>query len=154
MNHGRRVMSIIIAAMLVCTFTAYSGIKAQAKEGENIKTLDIQEKKTNDVLAIKKTIEVEDFKGYKWLDDNRILGVSYKNHDYRNIAIYNVTKNTVEELTNYKGNEKYIDTIKERNEAECHYQYKELIKDFVLFSVKSGGSEPYKILSYDLKNVN
>ncbi|GKX28063.1 hypothetical protein SH1V18_05430 [Vallitalea longa] len=152
MNHGRRVMSILIAAMLICTFTGYSGVKAQAKEGENIKTLDSQEKNKNDVLAIKKTIQVEDFKGYKWLDNNRILGVSYKNDDYRNIAIYNVTKNTVEELTNYKGTEKYIDTIKEKSEAKCHYQYKELIKDFVLFSVKTGGSEPYKILSYDLKN--
>ncbi|GKX28062.1 hypothetical protein SH1V18_05420 [Vallitalea longa] len=152
MNYRKIVSSILIVAMLMCTFTACSSKMVEAKTGNNIKTLDNQQKEINDVLSIKKIIDVEDFHGYQWLDDNRILGKSDKD-GYENIAIYDIRDNTVKDLTDNRNPEKFIESSNEKVAGKCYYQYKQPIEDFVLYRMGNRACfDLNEIFIYDLKN--
>ncbi|GMQ57297.1 hypothetical protein AN1V17_16920 [Vallitalea sediminicola] len=145
---------LLTAGMVISSLTACGNAKAKGSDNDNgeVVVLDNQQKDINDVLAIKQIIEVKDFAGFHWLDDNRILGVAIKD-GIRNIAIYNVRDKTVENVTNNKDTNKGFEYWYEQ--ANCLDQYK-LSENYVLFMEQvieqkdSYISEPYALLFYDI----
>lgn len=145
----KTVSILLIAGMALSSLTACSTINAMgADEGKTV-VLDNQQKEINDVLSIKQIIEVENFAGFHWLGDNRILGVAIKD-GIRNIAIYNVTDKTVKNITNNKEVKKGFEYWYEQ--IPCLYQYKPSEK-YVLFKERLIGRDIKSdtLLFYDIK---
>jgi hypothetical protein len=98
----KKKLSVLLAAgMALSSLTACGGINAMGADESKTVVLANQQKEIEDVLSIKQVIEVENFAGFHWLDDNRILGVAIKD-GISNIAIYNVPDKTVEDITDNK----------------------------------------------------
>jgi len=152
-NLKKTLCVLLTTGMALSSLTACTNTKAKGLEENEVVVLDNQQEEINDVLAIKQIIEVKDFAGFHWLDDNRLLGVAIKD-GIRNIAVYNVSDKTVENVTNNKDTNKGFEYWYEQVDCTGQYNLSEnyvLFKEQIIEQKDTYISEPYALLFYDIK---
>ena len=153
-NLKKTLCVLLTTGMALSSLTACTNTKAKGLEENEVVVLDNQQEEINDVLAIKQIIEVKDFAGFQWLENDNILGVAIKD-GIRNIAVYNVRDKSIENITNNNdanmGFEYWYEKV-----HDCLGQYNPN-ENYVLFKEKpikrrdTYYSDSYALVYYDKK---
>lgn len=132
-----KILKKIVYISLVASIIVYSTTVCEAvQKDKNVVVLENQQKEINDVLAIKKIDEIDNFMGVYWFNNGNILGIkncaeSFGNTDNKeisNICIYDTNKETFKILSNNTDdNTKVLLRIIDITKDERYLFYKKII---------------------------
>ncbi|QZY54955.1 hypothetical protein [Crassaminicella profunda] len=120
----------LLASITVC------GLTACGVNDREVVVLENQQKEIEDVLAIKKIDNIENFRGSYFLDSGNVLGIKglsiWENEDDKqsaNICIYDIKNETFQNLSrNIDDNTKVYLKIKDITEDEKYVLYEKVMK--------------------------